>query len=415
MIQHFPPFRTSPTHWAFTATPRSLRLFLGFVVLALLCLAVSGCARDLGASTRGWGSVAAANGVVYATTLAGPVYALDDFGPDGVSTRWISAVGSERGFGGAYGSPAVGRYVYVSGIDGFLYAFDGSGGGGAVQVAWRQPQFEAEDMPPLVGSPGLDEAGGIIAVGSEDGGLYAYNALTGENLHWSPFHTDGKVWSTPVLRNGIAYFGSQDGAVYAVSLETGALVWRFDTGGAVVATPLVHKNLLIVGSFDRRLYALGLNDGQPRWQVEAENWWWATPVSSGGRAIYAASMDGNVYAVDDNGVLLWKYDMGAPIVADPVLVERGIVVASREGRVVLLRASASAQETPQEIASYSIRDGDIKAPLVKSGTVGLGGATEQEVVYVGTDDGKVRRLQVLSGFMPHWCYDTDNNTQCPRN
>jgi outer membrane protein assembly factor BamB len=389
-------------------------MLLAFAALAVLCLAVGGCGRDLGASTKGWGSVTVANGVVYATTLSGQVYALDDFGLEGVSARWLSAVGTEKGFGGAYGSPAVGRYVYVSGIDGFLYAFDGSGGAGSVQVAWRQPQFEAEDMPPLVGSPALDEAGGIIAVGSEDGGLYAYNALTGESLHWSPFRTDGKVWSTPVLRNGVAYFGSQDGSVYAVSLETGALVWRFDTGAAVVATPLVHKNLLIVGSFDRQLYALGLNDGQPRWQVGAANWWWATPVSSG-RAIYAAAMDGNVYAVDDNGVLLWTYDMGAPIVANPVLVERGLVVASRAGRVVLLRASASAQEAPLEIASYSIRDGEIKAPLVKAGRVGLGGASEQEAVYVGTDDGKVRRLQVLSGFMPHWCYDTQDNVPCPRN
>ena len=136
---------------------------------------------------------------------------------------------------------------------------------------------------------------------------------------------------------------------------------------------------------------------------------------SSGRVIYAPSMDGNVYALDDNGVLLWQYDMGAPVVADPVLVERGLVVASREGRMILLRASASAGESPQEIASYSIRDGEIKAPLVKSSTIGLGGTSEQEVVYVGTDDGKVRRLQVLSGFMPHWCYDTDNNVQCPRN
>lgn len=414
MTHHFLPSRNSHTRWAPPAKSRIPRLFLAVVALAVLCLGLTGCGRDLGASTKGWGSVAVANGVVYATTLSGQVYALDDFGVDGVSTRWISSLGSEEGFGGAYGPPAVGRYLYVSGIDGFLYAFDGSGGAGAVQVAWRQPQFETEEMPPVVGGPGLDEAGGIIAVGSEDGGLYAYNALTGENLHWSPFRTDGKVWSTPVLRNGVAYFGSQDGSVYAVSMETGALVWRFDTGGAVVATPLVHKNLLIVGSFDRQLYALGLNDGQPRWQIASDNWWWATPVSSG-RAIYAASMDGNLYAVDDNGVLLWKYDMGAPVVADPVLVERGIVVASREGRVVLLRASASAQEAPQEIASYSIRDGEIKAPLVKSGTVGLGGVTEQEVVYVGTDDGKVRRLQVLSGFMPHWCYDTQDNTQCPRN
>ncbi len=411
MTHQFPPSRNLLTRWAFPATSRSLRMLLALAALAVLCLAFGGCGRDLGASTKGWGSVAVANGVVYATTLSGQVYALDDFGLEGVSTRWLSSVGPENGFGGAYGSPAVGRYVYVSGIDGFLYAFDGSGGAGAVQVAWRQPQFEAEDMPPLVGSPALDEAGGIIAVGSEDGGLYAYNALTGESLRWSPFRTDGKVWSTPVLRNGVAYFGSQDGSVYAVSLETGALVWRFDTGAAVVATPLVHKNLLIVGSFDRQLYALGLNDGQPRWQVGAANWWWATPVSSG-RAIYAASMDGNVYAVDDNGVLLWTYDMGAPIVANPVLVERGLVVASREGRVVLLRASASAQEAPLEIASYSIPDVEIKSPLVKAGTAGLGGASEQEAVYLGTDDGKVHRLQVLSGFTPQWCYDTSENVRC---
>ena len=414
MTPHFLPSRNPLTRWALPATSPSLRLLLALAALAILCLAVTGCARDLGASTKGWGSVAVANGVVYATTLSGQVYALDDFGLDGVSTRWVSAVGDEKGFGGAYGSPAVGRYVYVSGIDGFLYAFDGSGGAGSVQVAWRQPQFETEDMPPLVGSPALDEAAGIIAVGSEDGGLYAYNALTGEHLHWSPFRTDGKVWSTPVLRNGVAYFGSQDGSVYAVSLETGALVWRFEAGGAVVATPLVHKNLLIVGSFDRQLYALGLNDGQLRWQFEAQNWWWATPASSG-RVVYAAAMDGNVYAIDDNGALLWTYDMGAPIVADPLVVERGLVVAARDGRIVLLRASASAQEPPQEIAAYSVRDGEIKAPLVQSSVVGLGGANEQEVIYVGTDDGKVRRLQVLSGFMPHWCYDTEDNVQCPRN
>ena len=408
------PFRTDLASRAFLRTPRTFRLLLALVALAALCLAITGCGRDLGASTKGWGSVGVANGIVYSTTLSGQVYAFDDFGTEGVSTRWVSAVAGENGFGGAYSSPAVGRYVYVSAIDGYLYAFDGSAGAGSVQVAWRQPQFESEDITPLVGSPALDEAGGIIAVGSEDGGLYAYNALTGEPLRWSPFSTDGEVWSTPLLRNGVAYFGSQDGSVYAVSLETGALVWRFDTGGAVVATPVIHKNLLIVGSFDRQLYALGLNDGQPRWQFSGQNWWWATPVSSG-RVIYAPSMDGNVYALDDNGVLLWQYDMGAPVVADPVLVERGLVVASREGRMILLRASASAGETPQEIASYSIRDGEIKAPLVKSSTIGLGGTSEQEVVYVGTDDGKVRRLQVLSGFMPHWCYDTDNNVQCPRN
>lgn len=413
MPYHFPPFRTVLNNPEQRPLLPGGRLLLTLALAGILCLALTGCGRDLGASTRGWGSVTAAAGVVYATTLSGQLYALDDFGADGVSARSVSAVGGERGFRGAYNPPVAGRYLYVSGIDGFLYAFNHATGG-QVETAWRQPQVETEEMPPLVGSPGLDEAGGIIAVGSEDGGLYAYNALTGESLRWSPFRAEGEIWSAPVLRNGVAYFGSQDGSVYAVSLETGAQVWRFDTGGAVVATPLIHKNLVIVGSFDRQLYALGLSDGQPRWQFEAGNWWWATPAASD-RAIFAPAMDGKVYALDQNGVLLWSHDMGAPIVSSPVLLERGLVVASRDGRVSLLRTGGSGQGAAQELASYSIRDADVKAPLIRSRNVGAAGANEPEVVFVGSDDGKVRRLQVLSGFMPHWCYDTSENVECPRN
>ena len=145
--------------------------------LAAVTIVAAGCTPNLGASTRGWGAVAVGDGVVYATTLNGQVYALNDLLSEGVSTRWVSTVGDDEGFRGTYNPPAVGRYVYVSGIDGFLYAIDSPAGGGAAETAWRRPQVESEEMVPLVGSPALDEAGGIIAVGSEDGGLYAFNAL----------------------------------------------------------------------------------------------------------------------------------------------------------------------------------------------------------------------------------------------
>ena len=74
-------------------------------------LVATGCTPNLGASTRGWGAVAVADGVVYATTLEGQVYALNDLGPEGVSTRWVSTAGSEGGFEGAYNAPAVGRFL----------------------------------------------------------------------------------------------------------------------------------------------------------------------------------------------------------------------------------------------------------------------------------------------------------------
>ena len=403
MPRYFPPFRNLLQN----RTPVA-----SLLIMAALLLSLAGCTPNLGASTNGWGSVAAADGVVYATTLNGQVYALNDLGPEGVSTRWISTVGGEKGFLGAYNSPSLGRYLYVSGIDGFLYALNTPDGGAPAEAVWRQPQVESEDMLPLVSSPALDEAGGIVAVGSEDGGLYAYNALTGENLSWSPFMTGGEVWSTPVLRNGVAYFGSQDGNVYAVSLETGTVKWQFETGAAVVASPLIHKNLLIIGSFDRQLYGLGLSDGQLRWQFSASNWWWATPATSG-RTIFAPAMDGKVYALDENGVLLWEYDLGAPIVSSPALLERGLVVATVEGKLSVLRATEASHGAAQEIASLTVGDAEVKAPLSRlPDRISAGLPEPADSVYIGSDDGTVRRVQVLSGINIQWCYNTQENTQC---
>ena len=393
---------------------RSGRTWVGLLLaLAIMTgIVATGCTPDLGASTRGWGAVAVEEGVVYATTLEGQVYALNDQVSDGVSTRWVSTMGGEEGFRGAYSPPAVGAFVYVAGIDGSLYAIERPAGGGAAATAWRRPQVEADEMPPLVGSPALDEAGGIIAVGSEDGGLYAYNALTGEGLRWSPFQTEGEIWSTPVLRNGVAYFGSQDGSVYAVSLHSGELVWKFDTGAAVVASPLIYKNMLIIGSFDRQLYALGLSDGQPRWQFTAGNWWWATPVASD-RVIFAPAMDGKMYALDQNGSLLWEHDLGDPIVSSPALLERGIVVATVEGRLSVLRATEASHGAAQEIASLAVGDAEIKAPLTHlPDRVQNGIPVPADSVYIGSDDGTVRRVQVQSGINILWCYDTKENTRC---
>ena len=390
-------------------------------LMMMLALALAGCTPSLGAATSGWGAVAAAPGVVYAAARDGQVYALDDFGAEGVSQRWVSAIGGEQGFIGAYNPPAVGRQqrVYVAGIDGFLYALQPPAGGGVAQILWSRPENPQEDMPSLVGSPALDENGGIIAIGSEDGSLYAYEALTGEPLPWSPFVTGaGGIWSTPALRAGTAYFGTRDGTVYALNLATGVPRWTFQTGGAVIAKPLLHKDLVVIGSFDRRLYALDADNGLERWQHQADNWWWATPASSG-RVIYAPAMDGKVYALDENGTHLWTYDMGAPVVSSPVVAERGLVVAARDGRVSLLRTGGAGQGAAQQIAAYNLRDAEIKAPLTRLELAGSGANAsaggETEAVFIGSDDGKVRRMQLLSGFRVQWCYDTEANLECPRN
>jgi outer membrane protein assembly factor BamB len=78
------------------------------------------------------------------------------------------------------------------------------------------------------------------------------------------------------------------------------------------------------------------------WSVEADNWFWATPVVAGG-AVYAASLDGKVYAVDaSTGAPRWErpFDTGAPIRSGPALAGGGLIVAARNGNVYKLDLSS---------------------------------------------------------------------------
>ena len=134
------------------------------------------------------------------------------------------------------------------------------------------------------------------------------------------------------MQDGVAYFGSQDHSVYAVTLNDGKQHWRFETGGVVAGKPLVFDGKVVAGSFDKTLYALSLDDGIKQWSIQGENWFWAGAVTDG-RTIFAPNMDGNIYALDRSGNLLWKHDVGSAIVSTPVLVPNGLVVAAIDGNL----------------------------------------------------------------------------------
>ena len=368
-------------------------------LLILLGIVLAGCTPDLGASTTGWSPVAASQGVVYVGTIQGEVQALVDNGPEGVREKWTFP-GPEDGLLGAYHAPAVGdELLYVSAIDGFLYALDKETGA----EVWRQPQGQDQNPRPLVGGPALDESRSVVVVGSEDHNLYAYNALTGAPLPWSPFPAGDKIWSTPVIRDGTVYFGSHDRNVYAVDLASGQEKWRFTTEGTVVARPLLFQDVIVIGSFDRKLYALNAEDGTLQWEFEADNWFWAGAVASD-TTIFAPSMDGNVYALDSEGNLLWEHQMGEPIVSTPVLLPQGLVVAAQEGQMSLLDPSPEGAGRGRVITALPDLEALVKAPLFP-----LEGGNS---VLVGAQNSTVRRIQITAGQEVLWCFNTEKDAPC---
>ena len=369
------------------------------------------------------------------------VRALDDFGSGTPRVAWTyPPLGGGGGLVGAFGSPAVSPelgLVYVSAVDGYVYALStttGSDAEGWKRAVRADPSREPQ---PLISSPVLaqivrTESGPatMLLVASEDGNLYGYDAATGNELSWSPFATGGKIWSTPAVFNGIAYFGSQDHYVYAVNLRDGSELWRFRAGGAIVADPLLFSGSVIIGSLDKKLYALDADDGELEWEFESGNWFWAGAATDG-QTIFAPSMDGNVYALDADAPApgevkgaLWRHNMESPVAATPVLVPLGLVVAAVDGRMRLLSTSPSNLDNGEVISNLpSLEEGEIKSPLTAIGpAVSQGNVPEPAAspvlqrpsVFVSGDNGVIRRISVAEGQDKEsiWCYNTAKHEAC---
>ena len=368
--------------------PRWLALAL---LSALMSLVLLSCINDeIGGVSSGWNALAVGNETVYVGTKDGRVQALSDRGDGDFPEKWRypQSDDSDDSLRGVYGTPLLAAgLLFVTAESGYIYALDPESGS-VSERGWRRPLGQSGNPEPLVAGPVYEPVNRMVLVASEDGRLYSYDAETGEPL-WRPFEAGDKIWSTPAIGNidglPVIYFGSHDGAVYAVNAADGQEIWKFQTDGVVAGRPLVMDGLVIVGSFDKKLYALDAREPAVRWEYEGENWFWAGAVTNG-RTIFAPSMDGNIYALDRSGILQWKFDVGSEIVSPPALVPRGLVVATRDGDLVLLDISPSAGQ--RELHRLTLGDAEIKAPLYAVGNS----------VYVGSDDGSARRVEVHEQF-----------------
>ena len=377
----------------------SLRLHILLIILIVPVLAA--CTGNVESKSDGWNPAVSVNGIVYVGTKDGEVIAMVDDGSGNLQDKWsFPSNQGQDNLSGVYNTPVVhGNLVYVNGIDGFLYALDRETGRLSGD-GWKRPENFFEEPKPLVAGPAYDPVNDIILSPSEDGKVYAYTARNG-NEFWEPFSTGGPIWSTPAVQDGFAYFGSHDHKVYALNLSDGKERWQFETGGVVAGKPLVFDGKVIAGSFDKTLYALSLDDGSEQWSIEGDNWFWAGPITDG-RTIFAPNMDGNIYALDRSGNLIWKHDVGSAIVSAPVLVPNGLVVAAKDGNLLLLDTSTENLGLRRVLFNQKIGDADIKAPLF----------AERDSVYVGSQDKTVRRIDFKGGQRNVWCLDTRHEGRC---
>ena len=372
--------------------PVSKPVALLLISVALLALA-SACGQI--ARPEGWSAGVAideatigarTHDVLVIGTRDGTVIALDRTNG---ATLWTFELEGPEEFRSVYGPPLyANETIYISGYDGALYAISTEG-----RLKWRE---QVGDGDPLVGGPALFDD--VLLAASSDGTLYAFEAESGSRT-WTA-ETSNKVWSTPVVADGIAYFGSMDHKLYAVNAANGNEVWTFDAGGALTGAITVHNGRVYAGAFDGVMYAVDAASGEELARFEgARGWYWAKPVISGG-VLYAPSLDGKVYGLDVYSLAPVRpaVQTDDPVSASPVVVGDRLVVPSNDGTLRLARLSDGGDLRRCEI------DSKIRS-LTVSGNV----------VYLSANDKSIRALSIDSNGDPDedWSRFTDRDEPEP--
>ena len=200
-----------------------------------------------------------------------------------------------------------------------------------------------EALPAEIGKRWTQELGGRIYstacvegrhlyVGCGDSKVYCLDVLSGKTV-WSTA-TENGVDSSPALAGGTVLIGSEDFFFYALEAKTGAVRWKYETGLGISSSPAVSEDLVIVGSKDGFLYAFEIQSGRLRWRVKVSDAVTAPPVVGNGLVCIQA---GGTQALDiASGNLVWRAGLGGAVQSAPVLTGDAIYVASNDGEVYAL-------------------------------------------------------------------------------
>jgi len=138
-----------------------------------------------------------------------------------------------------------------------------------------------------------------------------------------------------------------------------------ETSGTIMSSPRIHGNIVFFGSNDHNLYAVS-NDGRLMWKFRTGGVILSIPFAYKG-SVYFASFDNNFYSLSESdGSLLWKFRTGGRILSSPMIVNDKIYFGSEDGFLYCLATGGDLE--------WKFRaSGEIfSTPIVVNGTVYFG-------------------------------------------
>jgi len=242
-------------------------------------------------------------------------------------------------------------------------------------------------------------------------GVYSSPAGIG-SVKWK-FRTGAKVYSSPVVVDGVVYVGSADHNVYALSAADGSVKWKATTGGAVNSSPAVAGGMVYVTSLDGKFYAVNAADGKLRWKFATggERRFTAPGIHGAnprtetmpdpydvfhsspavvGDVVYFGSGDHHVYALNaSTGALKWKFATGDVAHASPAVVDGVVYIGSWDRYLYALNADTG-------VVVWKFQTGDDPEIHNQIG-IASSAAVTGGVVYFGCRDGHFYAVDAKTG------------------
>jgi outer membrane protein assembly factor BamB len=301
--------------------------------------------------------------------------------------------------GGVFGKPFGKLYCLGRDRHEVVWTFDD---GGAMKQAFSSPCLA--DGKLYVGEGFHQDA---------DCKLYCVDAATGQKL-WD-FSTGSHTESSPCVAAGKVFFGAGDDGVYCLDAATGKEVWHFQDGVHVDASPAVVEGRVYLGSgvgdaYQKlQLFCLDAATGAAVWRREADLPSWAEPTVSRGQVFFglgngnflfsdATKPAGALLCVDAaTGKPAWRYDVPDGVLTKPAVDFQRVAFGARDGHCYALDRSDGKLLWKHDLGSPVVASPTPAPCPCCAGTAAL---------YVASSTGQLECLDPATGEK-RWAYDIE--------
>ena len=287
------------------------------------------------------GGVSVEGAFLYATNGLGDVGALN------VANG--SVVWKKRPGGPLRGAPTVANgNVFAMSQDNQLFALKAADG----NVEWSEAA--AVQLAGVFGVAAPAVAQGTVVAGFSSGDLNAYryengrtvwqDALSRTSINTS-VGTLSDIDAAPVIDQGRVFAVGQGGRMVSLELVTGQRLWEMNVAG--ISTPWVSGEWLFVVTDEAKLLCIARATGKVRWSTPLQRYRkekskngpvsWSGPVLAGDRLVLASSEGEMVSVGATDGKVQSTTKIGAPVFLSPVVANSTMYILDNSGKLTAFR------------------------------------------------------------------------------